>query len=216
MLWVRADDRRERQVSYYIQQWLSYLRDTHGTAAFPLIVGGVALMLFGWRLWKLCVVLAYGLIGAGVTLMMLPESPDRWYYAVGVGALLGTASYVPALYAVGVLGGGMGAGLILYYLSAIGFHGATLWCICGAGFLVCTAYAFINRRKVVVVVTAFLGAVLIMSGIVALVVTSPVMFGWFRSAAEESSIVAPFVLLVPTVMSCFYQMGEVRRLQAHL
>jgi hypothetical protein len=203
-------------VGDYLQMWLSYLKDSHGTAAFPLLVGGVALMLFGWRLWKLCVVLSYGLIGAGAVLVALPESPDRWWYAFSAATILGAASYKPALYAVALLGGLIGVGFIFVYLDAIGMRSPTIWLISGAGLLICTAYALINRRKIVVIVTAFLGAALLTSGLVAVVITSPAMFGWFRSAAEESIIVAPFILLVPTVMSCFYQMGEVRRLQADL
>jgi len=37
-----------------------------------------------------------------------------------------------------------------------------------------------------------------------------------RAMASNSIIVVPFLLLVPTVMSSFYQIAEVRRLQAEL
>ena len=47
-----------------VDGWLDFLKDSHGAAAFPLIVGGLGLMFFGWRFWRLCVILAFGLIGA--------------------------------------------------------------------------------------------------------------------------------------------------------
>jgi hypothetical protein len=32
----------------------------------PLVLGGLTLMAFGWRLWKVCAALTFGLIGYGV------------------------------------------------------------------------------------------------------------------------------------------------------
>ncbi len=44
----------------------------------------------------------------------------------------------------------------------------------------------------------------------------PSFYGDVRAMATGSVIVLPFVLLVPTVMSSFYQAAEVHRLQADL
>jgi hypothetical protein len=197
----------------YVYDWLIYLRDSHGAAAFPLIVTGLGLMLFGWRLRRLCVVLSFAAIGAGLVLAFVPQSDNRWLYALIAAIVLGAASYGPAAYAVALLGGIIGAVAVMLYLSMIGLQGAALWCLTGAALVLCTAYAIINRRRIVVVLTAFLGAVLLMSGLTSLTMTSPAIYGWFEGLSHESVIFAPFVILVPTVMSCFYQMGEVKRSQ---
>jgi len=196
-----------------MNDWLSVLRGSHSAVAVPLIVGGLGLMLFGWRLWKVCVVLAFGLIGAGVGAYFAGPNEDQALYAVGCGAALAMLSYWPANYSVAVLGGAIGAGVADFYLSAIHLTGATLWAADGTAFIACTAFAYLNRRHVVILVTAFLGAVLVMSGLTAWVMASPMLFGTVRSMAAWSVIVVPFLLLVPTVMSCFYQIAEVRRLQ---
>jgi len=200
-------------VNTYVHDWISYLRDTQGAAAFPLIIAGVALMGFGWRMWKLCVVLSFAIIGGGVAMIYLPESSDRWLIAGAAAILLGAASYWPAQHAVSLLGGLIGAGAVMAYLGELGLTGMPLWCLAAAALVIATGYALIYRNKVVVLLTAFLGSALLVSGLIAMVMTSRSLYGWFNGLASESVIVAPFLLIVPTVMSCFYQMSESRRSQ---
>jgi len=199
-----------------VQDWLSLLRDSHSAVGFPLIVCGVALMLFGWRIWKVSVVLAFGVLGMVVGGIVAGPGDDQLTYAAGCGLLLAVLSYWPVQYAIAVLGGVIGAGLTHFYLDRFGLSGAMLWGGVGAVSLACTALAILNRRHVVILVTAFFGAVLVLSGLMTWVMTVPVLFGTFRSMAAWSAIVVPFLVLVPTVMSCFYQMAEMRRLQIEL
>ena len=87
------------------------------------------------------------------------------------------------------------------------------WGGVGAAFVACTAFAVINRRHVVILVTAFLGALLLLSGLTSWAMNVPGVLGTFRSMAAWSVVVVPFLVLVPMVMSCFYQIAEVRRLR---
>ncbi len=203
-------------MSFSLQDWISLLRDGHSAAGFPLIVGGLALMFFGWRMWKLCVVLSFVLIGTLVGAQFIGARPNQWTYALAIGAVVGLASYWPMNYAVAVLGGILGAAVANVYLSGLNLSDGALWFGVAAVFVVSTSFAVINRRHVVILVTAFLGAVLLLSGLTAWVVTIPALFGTFRSMAAWSMIVVPFLVLVPTVMSCFYQLAEMRRLQIEL
>jgi hypothetical protein len=181
-----------------------------------LVVGGLALMMFGWRLWKVSVVLAFGLIGMVVGALLVGPRDDQMTYSLALGAFLAALSYWPVRYSVAVLGGVIGAGVTHFYLDRLGLTGGMLWGGAGAALFGCTALAVLNRQHVVILVTAFLGAVLVLSGLTTWVMTMPMLFGTFRSMASWSVIVVPFLVLVPTVMSCFYQMAEVRRLQVEL
>lgn len=199
-----------------VQDWISLLRSADVAAGFPLIVGGLGLMLFGWRLWKVCVVLAFGLIGTLAAAQVLGPRDNQITYALACGTFLGLLSYWPVKYSVAVLGGVLGALVTHFYLDSLGLHGTAMWGVIGAAFVACTAFAVINRRHVVILVTAFLGALLLLSGLTSWVLSFPVLFNTFRSMAAWSMIVVPFLVLVPTVMSCFYQIAEVRRLQIEL
>ena len=87
-----------------------------------------------------------------------------------------------------------------------------MWSSAAAAFIAGTAVACLNRGQVVILVTAFIGAVLVVSGLAMWVMELPGIYGALRGMASASAIVAPFVLLVPTVVSCFYQSAEVHRL----
>lgn len=199
-----------------VQDWILLLRESSSAAGFPLIVGGLSLMLFGWRLWKVCVVLAFGLIGTLIGAQLVGPRDNQMTYALVCGTVLGLVSYWPGHFSIAVLGGVIGGGVAHFYLESMNLSGGTLWGGVGAAFVACTAFAVINRRHVVILVTAFLGAMLLLSGLTSWAMNVPGVLGTFRSMAAWSVIVMPFLVLVPTVMSCFYQIAEVRRLQIEL
>jgi len=199
-----------------MQDYISLLREANSAAGFPLIVGGLSLMLFGWRLWKVCVVLAFGVIGTIISAHLIGPRDNQMTYALVCGTLLGLLSYWPGHFSVAILGGVIGGGVAYIYLGSMRLSDGTLWCGVAAAFVACTACAVTNRRHVVILVTSFLGAVLLLSGLTSWVMNVPGIVPTFRAMAAWSTIVVPFLLLVPTVMSCFYQVAEIHRLQIEL
>lgn len=200
-------------MTFTLDSWLYFLKSWHTLVGFPLVIAGLALMLFGWRMWRVCVVLGFGLIGAAVIAAYVGSCEDQWRYAVGGGVVLGLLSYWPAKHAVCVLGGLIGGAIVTHSLAAGGLSGIPLWFGAGAAFIAFCAFSYLNRQYVVIVVTAFMGAMLLVSGLAAWVMMLPPLYATMRSLASTSFIVVPFLLVVPTVMSSFYQGAEVRRLQ---
>lgn len=196
----------------YLTQWLYFLRDTKGATALPLMIFGVVLMILGWRMWRVCVVLSFGLLGALVTLKLASGSKHELTLAAVVGLVAAAISFKPAKWAVGALGGLLGAGLLLYALSEAELSPLTTWSLAAGGLVAGAAYSCLHRQHMVVLVTSFLGAAMLMSGIAAMCLNSSSITGTFNSMASYSNIVVPFVMLVPTVVACFYQISEMRRL----
>lgn len=199
-----------------INDWVAFLKNSDSAIGFPLVIFGLGLMLFGWRMWKVTVVLAYGLIGAVLGAIAAGESEHQIAFAVAGAVVLAAVSVYPVHYAVAVLGGLIGAGISHFYLSRVSLNEIMHWSLCGACFVAFTGFSFLGKQRVVIFVTAFLGAVLLMSGLAAWAMSIPAFFGTVRAMASNSIIVVPFLLLVPTVMSTFYQIAEVRRLQIEL
>jgi len=200
-----------------IADWMAFLKESDRLIGFPLLVIGAALMLFGWRLWKICVLLSFGLIGAGLaTRYGQSFAENQWALVLVSGIGLAGLSYCFVHQAVAVLGGLIGGMAVMLFLSDLRIDGAILWICTAVGVIGALAYAIINRRLVVIFVTAILGAVLCISGLAVFVMLSPVLYGTVLSMAAGSVIVLPFILLVPTVMSCFFQVAEVHRLQIEL
>lgn len=195
-----------------LMDWELFLRYSHGAATLPLVVFGLSMMLFGWRLWRFCVCASFGIIAGGIGVAYLTQViGSAWISFCVCGGLVAVLCYWPAPYLVGLLGGVLCAGALCVYLGALGISGTILWALGAAALIAGTAYAFLNRRHVVIFVTAFMGAVALISGIAALVMTVPSLDKALGSIATYSYIVTPFLLLVPTVMSCFYQISDVRR-----
>ena len=94
--------------------------------------------------------------------------------------------------------------------------GVTLLLVSVAVFVLSSALAFSNKRMVVIGVSSVLGAVLAVSGLTALLMTSPQLYGTFSALARDNVLIVVFILLVPTVISGFYQVSEVRRIGVEL
>jgi hypothetical protein len=198
-----------------LELYVSFLRDAKFMGGIPMIVAGLALMLFGWRMWKVCVVVSFGIIGfVGVYQLFPANVQDRLWYAIGASAILAAASYYPVKASICVLGGILAAGVVNLYLQTLPLDPGVTWAASGAAFIGGTAYSALARRHVVILVTAFIGALLLLTGLAAWLLSFPGLFDSARYLAERSAIVIPFVIAVPTVMSCFYQIAEVHRVQA--
>ena len=195
-------------MSYYIREWILWLKQVDALAGIPLVVAALALMLGGWRIWKVAVVLTLGLLGLGVG-VMLGDTPSeqQLYGAIGF-AVVAAASFPPVFYAVAVLGGIIGAGLVNYLAEGMGLDGQVLWVITAIGLIVATALSFINLRQVIIAVTAVEGGVLLLSAVVAMLSKVPGPFNYFRQMAFETSIFVPFLVLVPAVVGAFLQAAD--------
>lgn len=193
------------------REWLLVLRGLDLLVALPLLIGGVGLMIFGWRFWKVTVVLCFGIIGAFLGQLAADSLTERLIFG-GVGAVvLGAANIKLARYGATILGGMIGTAVVLQCFSGLNLSDSTYWTAAAASFVAFSALAQINRRAVVVFVAAFLGGVLMISGLGVCLMTSPAMYGYFMTMITDISIALPFMLLVPTAMSCFFQSSELNR-----
>lgn len=199
-----------------VNDWVNYLQTADKLLCVPLCVGGLALMFFGWRMWKATVVISYALIGTAVGAMIVGPGPNQLVYAISAGTLLAVLSYFPVNHSLAFLGALVGCGFTMTVVESAGIRGPMLWITGALALLSCGAVAFINRQLLVIAVTSFLGAVLLMSGLTVVATHFSTFYGTLRYMSSNSAIVLPFVLIVPTVMSCFIQVAEVHKTNAQL
>ena len=157
--------------------------------------------------------LSLALIGMYLTYYLFHPAKNQMLYVYLMGGLFGGTMHWTAKHAVAILGGVIVALIVMISISNMRMSGSTIWSIGGVALIMGTAYAFLNRQHVVIMVTAFLGATLVVSGLTALIMASPEWLDFFSDIMQYSGVALPFILLVPTVMSCFYQMAEVKRMQ---
>lgn len=201
-----------------LNEWLAVLRDLKSGIVFPLGVGGLMLMLFGWRLWKVCVGLSFAIVGAGLFTYLadIQRTDVDPFYLIVISLVLGVLAFRFARIGLPALGGVILMGITASIVSSAKVDGPVVWALSATGFVCGCALAFINRRYLVISITGLLGSVLFVSGFVAFLMTMPSTYTTFHGMAMGSSVVIPFMILVPMVMSFFYQVSEVRRVQAEL
>ncbi|RME38030.1 MAG: hypothetical protein D6788_08230 [Planctomycetota bacterium] len=198
-------------MSALVNDLLAMLRSWNPAAGFPLIVVGVALMLFGYRLWRLCVILAYGAVGVAVMLYGVGLQESHWVYALAGGCLLGLLSSWWIDISLSLLGGVIAAGLVSASLERLGITGMAVWFIAGAALLGGTAFAYLNRTHLVAVVTAALGACVFLGGAYMWFCALRESSAFVRSLTPDTPYTLPFLLLTTTVVSAFYQSAEIHR-----
>ncbi len=194
-----------------VSEWVTYLQTTGGLLGIPLVLAGLILAAAGYRLWQVAVVLSFGVVGAAAGLSLANSNDGAWLYALIGGLVCSVVSGLKTRYSVCVLGGIIGGGLFNYLFAGFGLTDSLVLILTGLGFVVFAALSFLDTRQVTIMVTAFEGAVLFVSGAVAFVAEVPGLFNYFRNMATGSMIFLPFLLLVPTVGGVLLQMADANR-----
>jgi hypothetical protein len=195
-----------------VMQWIVFLQRIDPLIGVPLVIGGLSIMAFGWRAWKLLVVASFAVLGLLAPMFVISDQSDALWYGAGGCLLLGLVSFYTVRWSLLALGGLVGAAILGPVLEGIGLRGPALCAGMGVAFCGAAGMAAINQRYLIVLVTAFEGAVLLMSGVAALMTSNPKMLTTFQGMATGNALVMGFCILVPTVMSFFYQISEVNRL----
>ncbi len=197
-------------------EWLSLLKQASPMLGIPLLAAGAGLMIFGWRLSRVCVALTFAVVGylAGHMIWGHVEGQQSmpWIAAAG----LALVALAPVSWGI-ALAGGLGASALLFgALKGFGLTGPALWVAAGVVLFGATALSAIQRRYVVIVLSSLEGSILMLSGLTAMAISSGAVYNTVKGMASSSGIVAPFMLLVPTVVSFFYQVSDVRRVGAEI
>lgn len=194
-----------------IGDWLIFLKDSETVLALPLVLGGLILMMGGWRFRKPWSVVTSGLVGAVLGFGLAARQSDRPVYAIVGAVITAAASWPSPRYSVSVFGGLLGMGLV-YVLFGQGIVDRRLqWLILGIAFFSMAGLSFINVRVTTVILTALQGAALVLSGLVILLTESPGLFKVFAGLSKQYVLFMPFLVLVPTMVGFFLQMGDVRQ-----
>ena len=197
--------------SYFVQQWVSFLQTSDPLLGIPLCGAGAALVLGGWRLWRLAAIVSLLVVGAAVGQLLSGDSGLSPAWAGGGAAVLGLAGVLlPALSAT-VLGGAIGGAVIAELLGNLGVVGPLAWVGMGLACVGAGGWSYANRQRITIVITSLEGAALLVSGLAVMITEWPMMYGFLHSMVVRSWFIVPFFLLVPTVVGVTLQLADVAR-----
>jgi len=191
-------------------QWTHYIEINGGATGLVLVAFGACFLGLGWRFERIALSAVYGLLGVVWGFYFGTGQPYVLVLVGGcatvglvLGAILGRLS-------ASVLSGLLGAVAAWTILDSYRIPATTFYVIVGLAFAAAMAVAVTRHREATIVGTSFVGAVLLVSGLIAMVSQSRTLLPHYRSLAEMG-IFFPFVLAVATVSGVLLQLAASNR-----
>ncbi len=196
----------------YIDNWIALLRDADPVWGLPLLVLGLVLMFMGWQVHKLALPFTAFLAGMVAGQLFFDSLLVRLIAGAVIGLIFAAAAGFSTRYTVAVLGGIVGAFVFSGYLSTFGslqLPAAVEWAVAGFGFAGGTALAFVMFREMTIIVTAFAGSLLLMSGLNGIVpqYLPPLYETVTTFLADYPAFLVPFLIGGPTLIGTLSQMA---------
>ena len=203
----------------HIDNWIALLRDADPVWGFPLLVLGLVLMFMGWQVHKLAVPFTALLVGMIVGQLFFDSLLPRLIVGAVIGLIFAAAASFSTRYSVAVLGGIVGAFVCSGYLST--FENLQLpiavdRAVAALGFAGGTALAYVMFREMAIFVTAFVGSLLLVSGLNGIVPQYiPVLYQTVSSfLADYPAFLVPFLIGGPTLIGTLSQMAGADKAEA--
>ncbi|MCH8251969.1 MAG: hypothetical protein IID36_05895 [Planctomycetes bacterium] len=199
----------------FLSDWTLFLHRSGGILGVILLIAGLSVMLFGWRLARPLIAISFLATGFAAVMLFTAEESWRLTAAIGSGLAIGGLCYWQPRFATALAAGLIASGGTSAFLtSTFSMHGPLLLASAAVALLAGLGGGLIYDKIVTILITAFEGAVLLVSGVSAIVMDWPWLYSYLHSMVLGSAFVLPFCLLVPTIVASFYQMADVRRSQA--
>ena len=196
-------------------EYLAQMQFLNPFVAILVLGAGLVILLQGWRIFRVWVIVTAGMVGVVAGDWIGSHVLQDPYYRLGapiVGGLLLAALAWPLMkHALGLIGGLTGGFLgysLVRYLSAAmnrpdwaqyGWLGAI------GGAVVLGALAYFLFRLVVIISSSLQGAVMVVSGIVALLLKYPPVCDRLKETLEGSPHILMAVMAVPAVIGILFQ-----------
>jgi hypothetical protein len=194
-------------MQYYVLEWTRYMEGTGSMVGLVSAVAGMCFVLYGWRMYEVALLLVYGAVGAGVGASLAPQSvPVAVTATAGVLVFVGVGVALRK-YAAPMLAGSVAALIAWYVLAPTSVPSPTTYIVMALACVAVMTVSMSNLRGCTIAVTAFIGAILVVSGLVALVADSRALFPHYRNM-RAFGLFIPFLLLVPTVCGILLQMAD--------
>ncbi len=186
--------------------------------AVLLLASGLVYLLYGWKVFKILVMVNAAVLGAIVGLRVGMYFQDKGpnvplLAACAGGVLLGLLALPLIKYAVSLMGGLAGA-LLGYWAWIAGCrltdHLDLLryaWVGSGVGLMLLGVLAFLIFRFTVIVFTSFQGAVLTITGLLAVLVQFDAPRASITAAFKADEHVLPVLVLLPAFFGLLFQLS---------
>jgi len=180
----------------------------HFLEAVTFISFGAVCILYGWRVFKMLVVISFGILGLalGINLggRIQGDNSQIWGGLIGLGAL--AAVSVPLMrYAVSILGALAGGILTAGLWYAFGLTESYIWAGALIGIIAGGMISFIIFKVAVMLFSSLTGSGLIVTGVLALLYSYPQTREQVQHLFFDNKWFLPVALMIPTAIGILLQ-----------
>jgi len=176
--------------------------------ALTFIAFGVVCLLYGWRVFKVLVVISFALLGllAGILLSDIVLGADNNpILGVLMGAVLAIASVPMMRWSVCVLGAVAGGIMTASLWYAFELPEEMIWAGGLVGIVAGGMISFIVFRIAVMLFSCLWGSALIIMGIIAILYMYPATTGQMQDLVLGEKWFLPVAILIPAAIGVFFQ-----------
>ncbi len=192
-----------------VLQWLLLMQGMDNVLGLVLFLCGMGFLLTGWQFARVAILFTYAIMGASAGYFIGEyQGNPLMLSGIGLVSLFGLG-YVLNRYASPILSGTLGSLTFWTMLGPTTVPAPTIYIVLGLAFLTVFIFSVSHVRETIIVITSFVGALFIVSGIVALASNSRT-FGPHYQSLSSYGFFFPFLLLVPTISGILIQHGAAR------
>ncbi|MHC4623914.1 MAG: hypothetical protein ACYS4W_08430 [Planctomycetota bacterium] len=205
---VEPSGRAARETVVPIDSIWEYVTSLNFLEAVTFISFGVVCLLYGWRVFKILVVICFGLLGLGAGIKLgdkiQGQNSQVWGGLLGLGLMAGVS--VPLMrWAVSILGAIAGGMLTSGAWYALGLTERYIWAGALIGIVAGGMISFIVFKVAVMLFSSLGGSLLIVTGMLAILHIYPETAERVEELVFEGKWFLPVVLLIPTAIGVIVQ-----------
>ncbi len=191
-------------------EWIRFLEGHESLLGAILFVAGLCYLFVGWRFVQTSLISIYGLTGAALGSRIGEADLERTLYAVFCGAGLAALGWVLRQYAGPMLAAALAAATVAALMGPSSVPSPTYYIVLGVVFIAIVAVGMTSRRETTIILTSFVGAIVLVSGLVAMVAESRTLVAHYRGMSSNGFFF-PFLLMVATTCGILLQLGAAKR-----
>jgi len=204
---VETTERAEEAVVPMDVIW-EYVTSLNFLEALTFISFGAVCLLYGWRVFKILVVICFGLLGLGLGITIggkiHGDSSQVWGGLIGFGLMAGVS--LPLMrWAVSILGAVAGGLLTSGIWYACGLTERYIWAGALIGIVAGGMISFIIFKIAVMLFASLGGSALIVAGTLALLYLYPETTEEVKELVFNNNWFLPLALMVPTAVGLIVQ-----------
>jgi hypothetical protein len=199
----------QQAVETLLQDPWSALRSVHPVEGGILVIIGLAMLLYGFRIYKALVIITYAMVGVYLGALLAGALHfNPLIGMIGGAIVLGVAAWPLYLIGWGMLGGAVFAGLAAAATSALTPSTAYMIVAAVAAGVLGIVLTVLIMRPLIIIITAIIGGVVLVEGLLVMALLLPSFGEPVVKSLQDHPYAQAAVVAIPAILGLILQFTE--------